>query len=381
METKAATNIQESLDMLRARALDRLTIYMMISVCFLLVGYFYRLSDIDWKNIYYLQIICFIGVALVPCYRKRLSYKNTIISYLGLGLILAVAEFIGLGLTGMGDVTSLFCIMLSLFYLDRRSTAIVTILVLIIYGAVFYQYASEDLLLSETDLALLSLPSAWVGTLIANGSFFLIIGMSIYYLQDQSIRLLREIAKQKETIEQQQQHIEYLANHDALTGLPSLRIANDRIESVLELANKKKHMAVLLFLDLDGFKEINDTYGHEAGDELLKRVAGRISLCIRSSDTACRVGGDEFLIIMQEVNNRKDIESLCQRLIKEISRPFAYQKTTLLVGVSIGAACSLGYPVNSKILRHKADELMYKVKKSGKNNYLISMDCPNCHYT
>jgi len=133
------------------------------------------------------------------------------------------------------------------------------------------------------------------------------------------------------------------------------RIVDKRIKETLKHAEQNKHQFALLFLDLDGFKFINDAYGHDAGDEVLKQVAKRVSSAIRSSDTAFRLGG----------------EKLCERLIHNISAPLSYKGIGLNVGVSIGAALYPSSANNASNLRFRADELMYQVKKTGKNNFLI----------
>jgi diguanylate cyclase (GGDEF)-like protein len=374
MPENKITSVQEQVDTLRVRALSKLTDYLVVSAVFLFAAFLYRLTDTDWQDTYILQFIVFFLLMVTITIRDKLSYKTTIYCYLSLGFILAISEFISLGLSGMGEVASLFCIMLSLFYLDKKSTAVVSLIITVIFGVTFYEYLYAGRTLSENDIAYVSWHSAWIGRFTAHATFFLVLGVSILFLQDQIIRLLLELETQKQTIESQKEQIEHLANHDALTGLPSLRVADDRLEAALDLATQQNHKSALLFLDLDGFKAINDTHGHEAGDEVLKQIAERISSVIRSEDIACRVGGDEFLVIVEKVKSLSDLESLCQRLILVISMPLPYKDIELAVGVSIGAASYPCSASSSRDLRLKADELMYQVKKSGKNNYRILMD-------
>lgn len=374
MPENKITSVQEQVDTLRVRALSKLTDYLVVSAVFLFAAFLYRLTDTDWQDTYILQFIVFFLLMVTITIRDKLSYKTTIYCYLSLGFILAISEFISLGLSGMGEVASLFCIMLSLFYLDKKSTAVVSLIITVIFGVTFYEYLYAGRTLSENDIAYVSWHSAWIGRFTAHATFFLVLGVSILFLQDQIIRLLLELETQKQTIESQKEQIEHLANHDALTGLPSLRVADDRLEAALDLATQQNHKSALLFLDLDGFKAINDTHGHEAGDEVLKQIAERISSVIRSEDIACRVGGDELLVIVEKVKSLSDLESLCQRLILVISMPLTYKNIELAVGVSIGAASYPCSASSSRDLRLKADELMYQVKKSGKNNYRILMD-------
>ena len=331
MKTKTMLCVQERISLLKKNALGKLTVYLSVSVFFLFLAFLYRLKDIDWQDIYYLDYACFVIVFLVIVLSKKLSYRATIFSYLGLGLIVVATEFIGLGISGMGDSVSLFCVMLSLFYLDRKATGVVVFIIVAIYGFSFYLYVYAGKSLSANDLSYVSWHSSWIGAFAASAAFFVIIGMSLYYFQVQVISLLSKVEHQKRIIEEQNQHIEYLADHDALTGLPTLRVADNRLDEVLEHAAQRNHKSAVLFLDLDGFKGINDTHGHEAGDEVLKIVANRISLVIRSTDTACRIGGDEFLLIVERVEDQNDLEGLCQRLITAISTPLEYNNTELMV--------------------------------------------------
>ena len=374
MPANQINNVQEQVEDLKTRALSKLTNYVMVSAIFLFSAFLYRLTDTDWQDIYVLQFCAFFLAMFTFALRNKLSYKTTIYSYLIIGITLATSEFISLGLSGMGEVAALFCVILSLFYLDKKSTAIVSLIVTVIFGVALYEYLYAGRALSANDINYITWPSAWIGRFTAYLAFFLVLGVSIYFLQDQIIRLLMKLETQKRTIESQKEQIEYLANHDALTGLPSLRLADDQLDAALKLAIQQNHKSALLFLDLDGFKTVNDTYGHEAGDEVLKQVAERISLVVRSGDVACRVGGDEFLVIMERVKSRSDLEGLCQRLISVISEPLFYDNTEVSIGVSIGAASYPCSASSSRDLRLKADELMYQVKKSGKNNYRILMN-------
>ncbi len=162
-----------------------------------------------------------------------------------------------------------------------------------------------------------------------------------------------------------------MANHDALTGLPTVRLAADRLDLEIEYAKRKEKKVALLFLDLDGFKLVNDTYGHEAGDIVLKTIAKRLLEVLRKTDTCCRIGGDEFLIIISDPQHKKDIEDVCQRIISSVGDKVDYQDVEIVVGVSIGVALYPDNASDANSLRQLADDVMYKVKKTGKNNYLF----------
>ncbi len=166
--------------------------------------------------------------------------------------------------------------------------------------------------------------------------------------------------------------IRHIALHDSLTGLPNRILFFDRLSQALFRGSRYNALVALLFIDVDGFKSINDTFGHDAGDKFLQEAAKRFKSNIRESDTASRLGGDEFAIILQELHSRNDAEIVAKRLIKSISQPVRvthddYVNSSLSVGIST-------YPIDGRepdVLLRKADEAMYRVKKSSKNNYLF----------
>jgi diguanylate cyclase (GGDEF)-like protein/PAS domain S-box-containing protein len=182
------------------------------------------------------------------------------------------------------------------------------------------------------------------------------------------------ITEKKQTEAERQKltsHIEYLANHDYLTGLPSLRHSLERLDSEMNKVDESGTKLALLFIDLDGFKQVNDTYGHEAGDVVLKEVAQRFIQSVRTTDTVCRIGGDEFIILLPEIVNYEILEMLCQNLVKAFHRPVEYLNNELYITISVGASIYPDFADNSVSLRKRADEEMFKVKNSGKNNYSI----------
>ena len=129
-----------------------------------------------------------------------------------------------------------------------------------------------------------------------------------------------------------------------------------------------------MFIDLDGFKSVNDTYGHAIGDRLLKDVANRFSNCIREDDTIARIGGDEFIFILNKVKDEMAPGRAAQRLISSLDVPFSFKEVgkDIYVGASIGIAVYPDHGHEMKVLFKRADEAMYKTKHSGKNNYTMS---------
>ncbi len=174
-----------------------------------------------------------------------------------------------------------------------------------------------------------------------------------------------EITEQKKT----EELIRHLANHDPLTGLPSLRLAREILATTMALAKRNKWQFSVMYVDLDGFKEVNDAHGHVFGDDLLKKVARRLSASVRESDTVARIGGDEFLVIQNELHSRDDAARIAGNIIRQLSKPFFQDGLTKTIGASIGIAI---YPLHGTTVTDiikTADRTMYAVKKAEKNNF------------
>ena len=162
------------------------------------------------------------------------------------------------------------------------------------------------------------------------------------------------------------------ANYDKLTDLPNRSLFHDRLTQTLRQSKRYDRKFALMFIDLDGFKAVNDTLGHDVGDELLIKTAKRLLGCVRDSDTVARIGGDEFTIILQSISLFENVESVAQKIIHDLSDPFKFKKNDAQIGASIGISFFPDNGDDMETLLKKADEAMYKVKKDGKNNYRLS---------
>ncbi len=155
------------------------------------------------------------------------------------------------------------------------------------------------------------------------------------------------------------------AHHDLLTGLPNRRLFLDRLEQEVKHSKRNGIPLSVLFMDLDGFKEVNDSFGHEAGDSLLSEVAERLTNCVREEDTVARLGGDEFTVILTGVKQRKDAGHVAKTIIDTLVAPFRIEQKSVQISVSIGIALYPHDASSSVALLKAADRAMYKAKKSG----------------
>lgn len=161
----------------------------------------------------------------------------------------------------------------------------------------------------------------------------------------------------------------YLAEHDFLTGLPNRLLINDRLKQALMIAKRDQEYVAVMFLDLDRFKNINDSLGHEIGDSLLKMVAERLAGCLRNSDTISRQGGDEFMILLPEVVDHFAPAEVAEKLLNACSSPFDINGHEIRISISIGIAVYPDDGENVETLTKSADSAMYHAKALGRNNY------------
>ncbi len=166
-----------------------------------------------------------------------------------------------------------------------------------------------------------------------------------------------------------EKHLDKLAYYDVITGIPNRHSFQQKLEQAIEAALKTNKLMALLFLDLDNFKTVNDTLGHKTGDLLLKQASSRLSNVVRQSDYICRIGGDEFAIIIEHINDIEDVSTVTKKCIECLSNPFVFDGKNFFIGVSIGLSVCPDDAVTANDLLVNADMAMYEAKLNGKNNY------------
>lgn len=162
------------------------------------------------------------------------------------------------------------------------------------------------------------------------------------------------------------------ANFDRLTDIPNRALFHDRLDQNLKQSERYKRKFALLFIDLDGFKSVNDTLGHDAGDEVLIKTAERLKECVRDADTVARIGGDEFTVILSTITSVDDAQTVAQKIIRALSTPFTIVNEKAQIGASIGISVFPENGTDAEILLKNADDAMYVAKKEGKNDYRMS---------
>jgi len=225
------------------------------------------------------------------------------------------------------------------------------------------------LMSSPADVTLLEGPSWWTPShalillgLALTGTLLVLIWVVI---------LRRRIELQADQLRESEQRFRHLAEHDTLTGLASRLVLEDRMKDAMESARRHRNGLALLMVDLDEFKEINDTYGHQAGDEVLRVTAERLLEAVRASDTVVRLGGDEFVVLLPEIRDPNAVELVASTLVSSLSQPVRFAGNELPVSVSVGIGTAFPGEMDAKVLLRHADAALYRAKDRGRHCFQV----------
>lgn len=188
-------------------------------------------------------------------------------------------------------------------------------------------------------------------------------------MEEELKRTAAELIRSNAELQRSASQLSHIANHDSLTGLPNRKLFHERLQHALEWAIERQQTVGLLFLDLDGFKQVNDSKGHDVGDLLLKAVAARLSGCLRGSDTVARLGGDEFTVILPAIPSSQDAARVAEKVLATIAKPFDLTGHTITITSSIGISLYPDDAIEIETLLKKADDAMYQAKQRGKSCY------------
>jgi diguanylate cyclase (GGDEF)-like protein len=332
----------------------------------------WRGVDIGWHTQLILHFILFLSTIVVALARNKLSFNFMAIGLIIFSMTLGLSGIFSLGMTGTGFFWVAFSTFLVCMLYSHEASVVITVLAaasMVSAGICFMNgWIQPPFNLAEH----VASPSGWLNFLAIAVAVPFITLVSVSRFQRTVIDLLDQVAEQRdlllsqrEIVDQQKLELEQLARKDHLTGLPSVRVAEDRLQMAALHAKRVGDKVAVMFIDLDGFKAVNDTYGHGVGDEVLKEVADRLSGVVRNTDTVARIGGDEFIAILGEAHDLKAIHEIGQAMIEIVRVPIG--ERNIKIGASIGVAI---YPDDSgdiNDLRDKADKAMYCAKRAGKN--------------
>ena len=213
-----------------------------------------------------------------------------------------------------------------------------------------------------------ALPLDWRRPFVI-GLIVLVTGLFAWLLTSDLMRAMRQLEAEKRALEESHARIEVLVQRDSLTGLPNRSLARERLGLLLQQGRRHGTMVAVMFLDLDNFKTINDSLGHAAGDDLLCQIADKLQACVRESDTVARVSGDEFLILLGDLQDEEAIVAVVAKVTHLLGRAFVIEGVEVLATASLGIAVAPRDGDSADLLLKNADTAMYQAKDAGRNTF------------
>lgn len=349
------------------QTVDSILFYWLLAGGVALVSSLVRIIETGWLAVYALHILLFLFLFTVYVFRSGIQARIKAFSLIILSILVGILGLLNFGMmTGGIFFFAVAGILLALFYSIRT----IIVFGVCILGVLFFSAAGHlggflELTLPANQLHMTV--SHWLTYIVAFTLFF-VVGIAIMTVYRKVLfGLVGELEKQRK-------HIAYIASHDLLTGLPLRNLLNDRMQMAINRADRYDSKVVVLFVDLDNFKCVNDDFGHDIGDQCLKVTSQRMKELLRAEDTVARLGGDEFVIVIDKVVQIKDVETLAGKLLTAIYEPMDIDEHRIQMSASIGIAI---YPDNAKTIQDLikvSDMAMYKAKSTNKNNYCLYED-------
>ena len=328
----------------------------------------------NWVNLFF--IVVPLATLVAFGFRHRLNPTARTILPLALQLFGGLTGVLGVGLMGASVTFLVLSNVVVAMLLKRQQVHFVfglTVAAMLIAAAGFVSGTFPlpyDPHLFPTNL------SSWVHSVltVTITTFVLIDGITHYRRALQ--KMAAQLIEQNERITEQKRQIEYQATHDELTGLPKRRWLREHLDVEISRAQRDKSKIAVFFIDLDGFKLANDTYGHDAGDHVLRAVGQRLTDSIRVMDLAARMGGDEFLVVACGLNHVDEVPLIAGKLKNVVSQEVTYHGQAVKIGASIGTAIYPDDALAPEELISLADEAMYVAKRAGKSRAAAQTNGP-----
>ena len=349
----------------RLLLIDRLWLGFASLACVVAPANIWRAMDQGWKPFFAINIFIAVVAMLVGCWRRRLPYRlKSNIAVCAL-FIIGIVSMVNVGMAGVSFFWMVQAALLAGTLFSLRRGIIVMLLALLVLIGVAVAYVSGWLRPVGDLNHMATTASTWINYIAVAPLFPTLLLYSIGRFESTIQQLLAGLRDQRDALA-------IMASHDNLTGLPVWRLATDRLQQAFHAARRTEEKVALLFVDLDGFKAINDGYGHEAGDAVLRAIAQRMRQAICAEDTVARIGGDEFIVVQTRLSTAVDATPVAEQLIAAIAQPVEFGGHSLAVGASIGIAVFPDHAEDVESLCRLADQAMYRVKKSGKNDYAFA---------
>jgi len=319
-----------------------------------------RWASIGFQPVYIVHILVTVLAYLFYFKQDKNNYKLYMLVIVALLTMTVVSGVLSFGLQSGAMAFSVFCSFVIAIGWGVKIASAYAISWCLFVLSTGYLFTNNYLSFTVTPNEYSDTMGAW--TLVAVGSSMIVIFMLI--IARQAFELFKSLI---EKIEAQKQEIEILANQDSMTGCISNRLSNPNIQQAIEIAAAEQTKLALLYVDLNKFKQINDTFGHHTGDDVLIEFSNRLRTVLRSRDTRYRVGGDEFLLLFPHIDGPEEATRIADRIVKTWEKPIRSNGKDHPVSGSIGIAMYPDDGTSAEALRKNADAAMYSAKRKGKD--------------
>jgi diguanylate cyclase (GGDEF)-like protein len=324
-----------------------------------------RALSTGWLHLYTIHTVVALMVVFFFIFKKKIPYPIKTFFIIALFILIGVIGLFTLGVLSAGIWWLIVSSFLISTVVSVRAGTITVFLIMLLIIVAGYLFSNEIITIPVDANAYVKSPLSWISLIIATTIMPIVVFQTISFYQHATIKLLKEINDQK-------RHIERMSSHDQLTGLFLLKRINRYLKSSLALAKKSGKKVVLLFIDLDGFKAVNDNFGHDFGDNVLIKIAHRMSEVSKNKGYVGRIGGDEFVVVLPDVTELDSVRLFVKKLISEINKPISEFGDSVVVGASIGISVFPDNSLDPDQLKKSADFAMYEVKRKGKNDFLFA---------
>lgn len=379
MTHRLPSNTREYLRKVNRKAINRLIFFLFwLSIVGVPISVSRGLFT-GWQPLFSIHVFDLITISFLYLFHRWLATELKIWVIFAISFMSGALGLLVFGILGGVVSWLIFSVLILFFFVGSRPALYAGLVIFILYLFCAYSFIyRKQIIPGGLDVQIYSI-TAWL-TVMLGAAKCIVLGYMVAEANVKKIERLRKgYSVQKKAmrdiqvkVTQQQMEIAHHQNHDTLTGLATLTLANERLDMAISLAKRNSEKVALLYFDLDGFKTINEKHGYDAGDELLTVSAARIKNTIRESDTACRIGGDEFLVILSCVSRVEDIEMLCSRIIEKLSAPIKYEYADLQAQVNIGVAIFPDHETEPRLLHSLAHQAMSEAKNSGSNRYCMA---------
>ncbi|TDR16801.1 GGDEF domain-containing protein [Marinicella litoralis] len=352
--------IDEEMKLINQLMNSMVLVWMFLST-FALIFTLLRTELTGWGGKENMLILIYIAIMLVAVFRNRLSPYIKVFLFIASQVLVAILGVLEFGFMAPAILFLPMTVMLLACFYKQAVILFFAGLVLVFISWAAYAFHNGYLSLSPDANVIFMNVEHWVVYIICLANLLLFLPISIYKYRNNMNQLLFEVMEQKK-------EIEHLANHDFLTGLPLIKLCMSQFDAFLASDyQNNKHLA-MLFLDIDKFKLVLDQYGHDAGDICLIHVANKLSKEVRSAGFACRLGGDEFMVLLNTFKSKDELIDKAERIVSEVSSTFKFRGKHLSVGVSVGIALFGEHGKKFHDLKRAADRAMYQAKSSNNNS-------------